>query len=319
MSDKASPEFEIVQVSDLDMKFEAFMGVLENASLPWYVRTTELYGFIKNYMIEYAGVVSTKLSDPAYEKFLATIDSMAVKLRTATTPYFDSVQGSEILAKLDDLLNSLCSALDNGVCAFRLQLAVILRNLRKAIKEHSAKFAAALKEGCRRAEEMHLQMHQQISTQSLQLWQLIFGFKKLATDTTVQYIEGSKQKIGSVIVGATEVSLQTARPYVQQAVVISKPYVEKAVVVSQPYVEKAYPYVEPLAAKAVDYKTAIEANQNVGPYVSYALGTTEKVVENVKSYCSAELDVSEAVVSQEPELTVVASPIKLEQPEPIAT
>jgi hypothetical protein len=293
---------EIAQMPEDDLRFEAFMTVLENASLPWYVRTTELYNFLKCFAEKYAGVVSTKLSEPVYEKFLETINALVEKLKTATAPYFTYDQGIESLIKIDNVLNALCAKIDSNVSCFRVQLAIVLRNLRKAVKEHCVKFAVALKEGCTKAEEMHMKVHQEVTTQSLHLWQLIFGMKKIATDTTVQYIEGSKQKLGSMIVDAKEVSicktqemLQTARPYVQQAVVISKPYVEKAVVVSQPYVEKAYPYMEPLATKAVDCRTKMEANEKVGPYVSHAIIATEKVVENVKSYCFDSIEVVEPV------------------------
>jgi hypothetical protein len=72
-------------------------------------------------------------------------------------------------------------------------------------------------------------------------------------------------------------ALDTAQPYVIQAVGATQPYASRVVTAAEPYVKMAMPYVE-------EAKKMAESNQYVGPYVDPVLNTANTVIDTAKTY-----------------------------------
>jgi hypothetical protein len=215
-----------------------------------------------------------------------------------------------LIIQIDELLLKYLTFFDSLVDSTKVNIAHLLRAFKNAVMAHAAKFkivldaqientkiisnqAVTLAKNSVDKGTVYVKTNYPVVADKAQLALEIFEKTKsyllkefeaylkllqqlLEQSTSVAKVTYQKSLDGSVVV--TQSVLQTAQPYVHQAVSLTQPFVSQAVQVCTHEPVKAY--LEPIRVRAISVKEALEKSPVSGPYVEIGI----KAYENVKTY-----------------------------------
>jgi hypothetical protein len=235
----------------------------------------------------------------------------------------------KVLQKLDELLTTQCTVFDSMVDNSRLHLITALRKLKVSLESSLARHKlfientvestkTSAKEATSKTIEnvsssvdaMAVAARARVDTAKGQ----VDGYKTYAqgqVDTYTGQVTGraaalsEESKAWATAFLAARVvqgkgALDSAQPYVVQAVGATRPYASRVMTAAQPYVNMAIPYVE-------GAKQYVEGNQYVGQYVAPVLSTANHILDEAKSYMGLSAPATDATPDATPDATTDAT------------
>jgi hypothetical protein len=268
----------------------------------WYFKADELYALFKTIaqqlkLPSQLGVTSEQVVERVSKLVDMATEAVVKKFSPLSTQ--DEIK---VLQKIDELLTLQCTALDAMVDSSRLHLIAALRKLKASLEESLRKQIEYVEHTVESTREMKNKAIENVTTSVNTLTtstKASVDGAKGQVDTYKTYVKEQVDSVkGNVTRKVSSLSeeskewataflaarvvqgkgaLDSAQPYVVQAVGATKPYASRVVTAAQPYVNMAIPYVE----KA---KTMAEGNQYVGQYVAPVLSTANQVLDEAKNY-----------------------------------
>lgn len=293
----------------LDEKFEKAVKFLEDYSIPWFLKSSDIYIATKKAV---TGITVDDKTKAFIENFTNYLKDSTMSLLKAARPMLTEDDVKHLITQIDDLLLRYFTFMDACVDQTKLNIAHMLRAFKNAILQHSEKFKIIVSKQVDNAKTISGQVMTAVNTNvdrgvvyvkdnypsihdtgktsleivnktKLFLIAQAEAYFKLAhawlqSSTDMARLTYQKSVDGSVVV--TQSVLQTAKPYVQTCVSLTQPLFTQAAEVCTHAPVKGY--LDPLVVRAVTVKEALEKNPVAGPYVQVG----KKAYETVKTYCT---------------------------------
>ena len=292
----------------LDEKFEKAIKFIEDYSIPWFLKSNDVYVATKKAI---TGIKTDEKTAKMIAQFTEYLTSTTVTLLKAVKPMLTEADVKSLIAHIDELLLKYLTVFDSFVESSKVNIAHLLRAFKNAVIEHSKKFKIVLDAQIENGKaisnqavaivnssvekssvyvknnypvvadkaQLALELFEKTKSYLLKEFEAYIKFLQqlLEQSTTAAKVTYQKSIDNSVVV--TQSVLQTAQPYVHQAVTLTQPYIAQAVEVCTHEPVKAY--LEPIRVRAISVKEALEKSPVSGPYVEIGI----KAFENVKTYC----------------------------------
>ena len=126
----------------LDEKFEKTLQFIEDYSIPWFLKSSDVYINIKQSLI--CAQESNNKGFVIINQFINYIEIYTVTLLKAVKPMLTEADVKSLIAHIDELLLKYLTVFDSFVESSKVNIAHLLRAFKNAVIEHSKKFKIVL-------------------------------------------------------------------------------------------------------------------------------------------------------------------------------
>lgn len=319
-----------VATPTLDEKFEKAIKFIEDYSIPWFLKSSQVYVATKKAV---TGIKTDEKTEKFITQFTEYLKSSTMTLLKAVKPMLTEDDVKNLIVQIDELLMQYLTLFDSFVDASKVNIAHLLRLFKNAVVEHAKKFKIVMDSQIENGKilssqavtlfnssvdkssdyvrtnypvvadktKLALELFEKTKSYLLKEFEAYFKLLKQLLEQSTSAAKVTYQKSIDSSVVVTQSVLQTAQPYVHQAVTLTQPYIAQAVEVCTHEPVKAY--LEPIRVRAISVKEALEKSPVSGPYVEIGI----KAFENVKTYCLEETPKPVASVGTSTCMAVVAT------------
>lgn len=157
-------------LSVLDDQYDRAVKFLEDLTIPWFLRSSQVYTVSKLQAVKLADkIASAELPvDENTKKFIAQltahVQASTMQLISAASPLLTKEEALVLLATLDEVLVKYLSAFDSSVDTTKTIVVTLLRNFKAAVEFHYQKFLVFADEQSERAKVFAGQVVEKVNT-----------------------------------------------------------------------------------------------------------------------------------------------------------